>query len=542
MIIDIYTTDSNVYSFTKANIITSSYISDSAGNEIVIGYTSAAAFNFTLSNLNNQYNNINFNKSKCILYLDDFRTKKLGEFKVDDVKKNKQTIVFSCIDRMVDFDDIFKGATFPISVLDLLKQICIQIDIVLNNTNILNGDIMLSSPDKITGKTCRDVLKYICEVSGNFAIINNNGELELKWYDLNNIKRNLTYSDIFNYERDEQESEITGVSLYIDNELYIKGLSSYDLYLTNDNPLLSKLSGDNLNLTLDNIYNKVNGMKYLGCNISCVFYDDIAVGDVLTITEDDLNVYKIIVSTIKINDFNSFEINSAGENPSRTYEVNKDITRDDKEGDFTKTIINSDKNLSLMTLNKPNTDYIVNNISIFNVAEKTRCLFTYSIVLYSSLNTNIDIVLRLNANEFRVFNLNLKIGQNNFTWSEEVSLNIDEINTISVLLRTKDNEVFDIILNQFDSIINVILTDCSTDIGNKVSNINLRESIHRVIPNIPTIFTNNLIVFKNMSDNLMTIKQIPKQTGLIEVIPFLNIPYNNNNTLNVNTINENIII
>lgn len=541
MIIDIYTKDSNVYSFTKANIITSSYISDSAGSEIVIGYTSAAAFNFTLSNLNNQYNNINFNKSKCILYLDDFRTKKLGEFKVDDVKKNKQTIVFSCIDRMVDFDSIFKGATFPISALDLLKQICIQVDIILNNTNILNGDIMLNSPDKITGKTCRDVLKYICEVSGNFAIINNNGELELKWYDLNNIKRNLTYSNLFNYERDEQESEITGVSLYIDNELYIKGLSNYDLYLTNDNPLLSQLSTDDLNLALTNIYNKVNGMKYLGCSISSFFYDDIEVGDVLTITEDDLQVYKIIVSTIKINDFNSFEINSAGENISRTYETNKEITKDKDDGDFTKTIINSDKNLNLMTLNKSNTDYIVNNISIFDVVEKSRCLFTYSAVLYSSLSINIDIIFRLNANEFRVFNLKLIPGQNSFNWAEEINLNIGETNTISVLLRTQDDNIVDIILNKFDSIINIILTDCATDTENKVSNINLRESIHRVIPNIPTIFTNNLIVFKNMSDNLITIKQVPKQTGLIEVIPFLNIPYNNN-TLNVNTINENIII
>lgn len=148
---------------------------------------------------------------------------------------SKKIVDVNCFDRMTKFDtecDVEK-LEFPTTLYGLLRQCCEQVGVPLKNVEISNGEAIIDKCPDLDGRTWRDVVGFIAELSGDFARINRYGELELKW--LTEVGISLDGHDYTEYDaafysaapvdnvvfRDSAESDIVvggnGNTLYIQN-------------------------------------------------------------------------------------------------------------------------------------------------------------------------------------------------------------------------------------------------------------------------------------------------------------------------------------
>ncbi|MEG2831711.1 MAG: hypothetical protein RR923_02920 [Bacilli bacterium] len=113
--------------------------------------------------------------------------KQVGIFKTHTIdRKNDSYILINAYDNMNLFnkksDNFLTDIIFPINLYNLLSSTCTFCNVKLNTKEILNGDFILKNKKTIENTTCRDILKWIGEISAGFCYIDKNGKLNMHWY------------------------------------------------------------------------------------------------------------------------------------------------------------------------------------------------------------------------------------------------------------------------------------------------------------------------------------------------------------------------
>ena len=117
-------------------------------------------------------------------YIDGYEMISLGIFNAErPTFSTKKQLSVSCIDRMDQFDKTYDstGMTFPMTLYELLRNICGKVNVPISTSEIDNGNISIPSAPDFGDSTYKDILKYIGELSGTFAKMSRAGELEMKW-------------------------------------------------------------------------------------------------------------------------------------------------------------------------------------------------------------------------------------------------------------------------------------------------------------------------------------------------------------------------
>lgn len=483
MYIDVILADTNMVSFDE--FIDFDYkINSSDNNEILIGNCSASSLNFSIWNAEKRYNDFRFKNSICYLYKDAERTKKMGVFKVDKITKEKNSLKFECTDFMTKLEDeIFKGISTPFTIFSLIVQICRQLDLTLKNTEseILNSDLTFYDTNDILGKKCRDVLKWIAEVTCSYAIFNEDGELFFSWYDLDTIKKEIPYNQFKDFARDEDELIVTGISVIIENEEEVVGTKSgYDLRLTTDNPFLKALSLEKRKSVLQSIYNKVYGMHYLSCDISLSIDEDINIGDTLKIYDEDGMDYKILVTYLNLSKIFSMNITSAGENVNRETSSSSS-TSSGGESSQDKTYIAKDESWRNLSIINYYGETHLNSVSIFGVNEKSSAFASFSISFNATQSVSVKFKIYINNELYKEFYYKTNIGDNFFTWCEALNLKTDsETNEIKMMIDTSTfSTYFSFYIDKGNSALSVITSGAKAG-TNIVTNIEFKEEVRKV--------------------------------------------------------------
>ena len=136
------------------------------GNEIRVGSAAASTLDFTMINRDNRLSGKDFSGCECIYYNDSNQEMDpIGTFYADSVTKNKKSLTFKMSDSMLKFDQMWKGATFPLTVADLLRNICAQCEVgfVYGLDQQQWFDTLITSDQGLAGETCRTILKYIAQ-------------------------------------------------------------------------------------------------------------------------------------------------------------------------------------------------------------------------------------------------------------------------------------------------------------------------------------------------------------------------------------------
>lgn len=181
----------------------------------------------------------------------DYEFISLGIFKADTIDdKDEKVFKITCRDRMKLFDkdctEFLATRHYPISLFNLLKQLCTFVGIELENTSVVNGNYSIEENFNASDITGQQILCWIGEVAASFININRYGKLVFKTFApvINNVTdRDYINSDIAKYT----VPEITRLQIAVqEDDLGIIVGSGNITYSIINNPLLYTKSSEQL--------------------------------------------------------------------------------------------------------------------------------------------------------------------------------------------------------------------------------------------------------------------------------------------------------
>ena len=110
-------------------------------------------------------------------------TLKKGVFTVDESKAIGSDVIITALDNMNKFDTEFSNVTqaFPCTTLQLLQSVCLHCGVILSTVSFLNSDFMIERRPSDEATTCREIVAWIGQISGNYARCNISNRIILKF-------------------------------------------------------------------------------------------------------------------------------------------------------------------------------------------------------------------------------------------------------------------------------------------------------------------------------------------------------------------------
>lgn len=108
-------------------------------------------------------------------------------FIVDEATDNESQIVLTCLDNAKHFERPYSESNlvYPASVDTIVRDACDTCGVPLLTTSIRNGNYVVPARPSSDGLTFLKVVSWCAQLTGNFARINNHGQLVVGWYDRN---------------------------------------------------------------------------------------------------------------------------------------------------------------------------------------------------------------------------------------------------------------------------------------------------------------------------------------------------------------------
>lgn len=323
---------------------------------------------FALNNFDERFNQYDFFNATAVVYVglkgDEINGAqqyvRFGFFTVDEPTFAGALIQLVLLDNMWKFDVPLNNVslTFPISAQNAVIAICQYCGVTLQTQQFHGYNFSIAEVPDMDKMNCREFLQYVAMIGCNFCIINEFGDLEIKWYDTAHIptgsdldggtfNTNTTpYSDgdtadggnfidytsgdsvdggSFNdnpdidyFTRNFQLSlgtdviTITGVKFIIDETPYTIGTEGYRLEL--ENPLVN---ASNVNSVLNLIWDVLENFSLRTFNLTCASDLSVEVGDCCAIKDYKGNyVYSWV--TYNVFAFNNHQIQCNAIPPTRT--------------------------------------------------------------------------------------------------------------------------------------------------------------------------------------------------------------------------------
>lgn len=306
---------------------------------------------FSLNNFDERFNQYDFFNASAVVWVglkgdtdnnDHQVYYRLGFYTVDEPTFAGALIQLVLLDNMWKFDVPLSkvNITYPISARNAVTAICSFCGVLLQTQQFHGYNFTINEPKNANQMNCREMLQYIAMIGCNFCIINDNGDLELKWYDTAHIPAdsdidggtfatNTTpYSDgdnadggnfldytsgdsvdggtftdnpnvdyftrNFDLSLGTDVITITGVKFVIDDTEYTIGTNGYRLEL--ENPLVNE---SNVNSVLNLIWDVLEGFSLRTFNLTCASDLAVEVGDCCAIKDYKGNyVYSWVTNNI----------------------------------------------------------------------------------------------------------------------------------------------------------------------------------------------------------------------------------------------------
>lgn len=217
---------------------------------------------------------------------------KLGIFTVTRQTSDGEYTNYEAYDRMYKADmPYFSDMAFPSTDKAILNEICVKLGISLA-TNIVTAHTI---SDKPQGYTYREIIGYMAMLQGCNAVINSDGNLELRWY-----KDSGYVLDGHKYY--QQGVTFTTSKDFIIQKLTCNNTKSGDKETSTitSGSGATGLSFANPFMTqaiLDEVYKKIGGFQFRPLTVKFVGDYRLEVGDIITVSKGDVD-YKVPIMQI----------------------------------------------------------------------------------------------------------------------------------------------------------------------------------------------------------------------------------------------------
>lgn len=150
-----------------------------------------------LYNNTNLYSNYEFINAKVVVYVglrlgeNNVEEFKKGTYTVDDAVYGEYTVTLSLVDEMAQFDRPYSESqlAYPATLNSIILNACSICNVPLATSSLQFPHRDFSVPNRPSGEstTFREVIGWVATLAGCFARCNVDGELELKWFDINSL-------------------------------------------------------------------------------------------------------------------------------------------------------------------------------------------------------------------------------------------------------------------------------------------------------------------------------------------------------------------
>lgn len=191
-----------------------------------------------------------------------------------------------------------------VTLYDVLQECCTNCGVNLVNSSITNGDFIVETNQFVSGEQYGDVVCAVCLLSGDFATINSDGDLELIFAK----ETNEIIEDYVELEDKRDTQPITSVSIGssdIDGEnVVLKDQELIDQYgehwlIINDNPFA--YNEDKRAQLITAIFNKVKGFGYSAFTSKYAFKPYCQLGDRIKFRNRNGDLIDSIILRIETN-------------------------------------------------------------------------------------------------------------------------------------------------------------------------------------------------------------------------------------------------
>ena len=235
------------------------------GDSLKVGSTVASELTLVLNNYNGTYTDYPFLDAEAYVEVgvkdsnNTIQYVPMGYFTFDAAAWARTSVTLTALDRMTKFDVVINPAslTFPTTVGGLLTSICTLCNVTLGQSAsaITNNAVAIDSlPTE--AKTYRDLLRWICEISGNNGYINYDGTLKLAWYSASS-QFTIDTSNRKSGTLDKSSFALTGVIVRQDNTQYMAGTADRPIIIDNNMLISSRY-----NTVVTALGNKLIGLTY----------------------------------------------------------------------------------------------------------------------------------------------------------------------------------------------------------------------------------------------------------------------------------------
>lgn len=250
-------------------------ITTNGGSSFPLGVALSRTIELNLDNYDGRFDAIDFYGAEITFFtgmtLDDGSVEKIKEgiFSVVEPTTPGSTITLVAADYMAKTSDSYvANTTFPATIFNIYRDVCIQCNLVAGSAKFTNGDFVVDAISE--NVTCREMLGYIAMIAGGNAMCDSNGAVIIKSYDFSGLKKSdgtYDYTKAQNFSGFQKNPSIstdmiriTGVKAENDDgdekQSYIVGSEDYCFLI--ENPLISGKEAQALQL----IGNVIVGLEF----------------------------------------------------------------------------------------------------------------------------------------------------------------------------------------------------------------------------------------------------------------------------------------
>ena len=262
-------------------------------NEITIGNTCASSVTFSIYMPTISLENKEITIFEGVKVGTEINYIKLGIFTVTKQTSDGEYTSYEAYDKMYKADmPYFSDMAFPSTDKAILNEICGKLGISLA-TSITNTHTITDKPQ---GYTYREIIGYMAMLQGCNAVINADGNLELRWYKDSG------------YVLDGHKYYQQGVTFTTSKDFIIQKLTCNNTK-SNSTEQSEITSGDGATglsfanpfmtqAILDEVYKKIGGFTFRPLTVKFVGDYRLEVGDIITVNKGGVD-YKVPVMQIK---------------------------------------------------------------------------------------------------------------------------------------------------------------------------------------------------------------------------------------------------
>lgn len=261
-------------------------------NEITIGNTCASSVTFSIYMPTVSLENKEITIFEGVKVGTEIKYIKLGIFTVTKQTSDGEYTSYEAYDRMYKADmPYFSDMTFPSTDKAILNEICGKLGISLA-ANIVTAHTI---SDKPQGYTYREIIGYMAMLQGCNAVINSDGNLELRWYKDSG------------YVLDGHKYYQQGVTFTTSKDFIIQKLTCNNTKSgsTEQSEITSGDGATGLSFAnpfmtqaiLDEVYKKIGGFTFRPLTVKFVGDYRLEVGDIITVNKGGID-YKVPIMQI----------------------------------------------------------------------------------------------------------------------------------------------------------------------------------------------------------------------------------------------------